>query len=228
MPQQLSPPLVPAALPFSKFTPGFLSLTVADDMRSLIWRAIVKKACSTFCAFLAEVSTKGIPRLSANSYYLFISTKHESSPWACPHLCHRIIDDLLVCHIALVADEELVDTFGCIAVDLLQPLLDVVEALHVCHVVNDADAVCAAVVGGGDCAEALLACGVPLCDGVSAIVLHYCLPTLVHHRDQRTICSFTFLPSISTVLIFCRCCQRLVCHCPRRAELTKSTPMVEM
>lgn len=37
-------------------------------MRSLICRAIVKKACSTLDAFLAEVSRKGIPRLSANSY----------------------------------------------------------------------------------------------------------------------------------------------------------------
>lgn len=36
-------------------------------MRSLIWRAIVRKACSTLDAFLAEVSRKGIPRLSANS-----------------------------------------------------------------------------------------------------------------------------------------------------------------
>jgi hypothetical protein len=29
---------------------------------------MVKKACSTLLAFLAEVSRKGIPRLSANSY----------------------------------------------------------------------------------------------------------------------------------------------------------------
>lgn len=37
-------------------------------MRSLIWRAMVKKACSTLLAFFAEVSRKGMPRLSANSY----------------------------------------------------------------------------------------------------------------------------------------------------------------
>ena len=29
---------------------------------------MVKKACSTLVAFFAEVSKKGIPRLSANSY----------------------------------------------------------------------------------------------------------------------------------------------------------------
>jgi len=34
---------------------------------TLICRAIVKKACSTFVAFLAEVSRKGMPRPSANS-----------------------------------------------------------------------------------------------------------------------------------------------------------------
>lgn len=37
-------------------------------MRSLIWRAMVRKACSTLLAFLAEVSRKGMPRLSANSW----------------------------------------------------------------------------------------------------------------------------------------------------------------
>jgi hypothetical protein len=29
---------------------------------------MVRKACSTLLAFLAEVSRKGMPRLSANSY----------------------------------------------------------------------------------------------------------------------------------------------------------------
>ena len=45
-----------------------LVLAVVVPMRSLIWRAMVRKACSTLLAFLAEVSRKGIPRLSANSY----------------------------------------------------------------------------------------------------------------------------------------------------------------
>ena len=42
-------------------------LAVAVPMRSLIWRAMVRKACSTLLAFFAEVSRKGMPRLSANS-----------------------------------------------------------------------------------------------------------------------------------------------------------------
>jgi hypothetical protein len=44
----------------------------------------------------------------------------------------------------------------------LQPLLDVVEAVHVGDIVDDADTVCAAVVGRCDCSEAFLASGVPL------------------------------------------------------------------
>ena len=77
-------------------------------------------------------------------------------------LCHGVLDDLLVGHIALVADEELVNTLGRVAVDLLEPLLDVVERVHVGDIVDDTDPVGATVVGGGDGAEALLAGGIPL------------------------------------------------------------------
>ncbi len=78
------------------------------------------------------------------------------------YLGDLVVDYLLLRHIALVADEQLVDALGRIPVDFLQPLLDVVERVHVGHIVDDADAVGAAVVRGGDCAEALLAGGVPL------------------------------------------------------------------
>ena len=53
-----------------------LLLTVVLPMRSLIWRAMVRKACSTLLAFLADVSRKGIPRLSANSYDASVRTCH--------------------------------------------------------------------------------------------------------------------------------------------------------
>jgi hypothetical protein len=43
------------------------------------------------------------------------------------YLCNLVIHNLLIRHIALVAHEELVDTLRRISVDLLQPLLDVVE-----------------------------------------------------------------------------------------------------
>ena len=42
--------------------------TLRETHRSLICLDIVKKACSTLVAFLAEVSRKGIPSWSANSY----------------------------------------------------------------------------------------------------------------------------------------------------------------
>mmetsp|Transcript_8630 Transcript_8630/g.24220 ORF Transcript_8630/g.24220 Transcript_8630/m.24220 type:complete len:319 (-) Transcript_8630:1038-1994(-) len=70
-------------------------------------------------------------------------------------------DDPLGRQVGLVADEELVDILAGVAVDLVEPLLDVVEGFVVGDVVDDDDAVGAAVVRGGDGAEALLAGGVP-------------------------------------------------------------------
>lgn len=58
-----------------------------------------------------------------------------------------VLHDLLVRHIALVSYEKLVDALGSVSVDLLQPLLDVVEGVHVGDIVDDADAVGATVVG---------------------------------------------------------------------------------
>lgn len=78
------------------------------------------------------------------------------------YLGNGVLDDLLVRHIALVADKELVDALGGVTVNLLQPLLDVVESVHIGHVVDDADAVSATVVRRGDGAEALLASCIPL------------------------------------------------------------------
>jgi hypothetical protein len=57
-----------------------------------------------------------------------------------------VLNHLLVRHIALVAHQQLVDALGCVSIDLLQPLLHVVEGVHVRHIVDDADAVCAPIV----------------------------------------------------------------------------------
>lgn len=62
------------------------------------------------------------------------------------YLCHRILNGTLIGHIALVADEKLVHTLRGVAVDFLEPLLDVVEGVHVCDIIHDADAMGAAVV----------------------------------------------------------------------------------
>ena len=78
------------------------------------------------------------------------------------YLRNSVFHDLLVRHIALVADQQLVHSFRSISVNLLQPLLDIVEAVHVGDIVDDADAVRTAIVRGGDGAEALLTCCIPL------------------------------------------------------------------
>lgn len=63
------------------------------------------------------------------------------------HLCHRVFNHLLVSHVTLVAHKKFVHALRSIAIDLLQPLLHVVEAVHVSDIVDNADAVRSAVVG---------------------------------------------------------------------------------
>jgi hypothetical protein len=133
-----------------------LLLAVAVPILSLICLAIVKKACSTFEAFLAEVSRKGMPRLSANSY-----AQYQHSVFLDPqpvtqsvvdgedktHLGNGVFNNFLVRHIAFVSNQQLVHTLCGISVNLLQPLLDIVERVHVRDIVNDTDAMRAAIVG---------------------------------------------------------------------------------
>lgn len=83
------------------------------------------------------------------------------------YLSDRVFDHLFVRHIALVTHEKLVDTFGSVAVNLLKPLLHIVEAVHVGDIINDTDAVGAAVVGRGNGTKAFLASSVPLTGGHS-------------------------------------------------------------
>lgn len=78
------------------------------------------------------------------------------------YLRNGVLHDLLVRHITLVAHQQLVHTFGSVAVDLLKPLLDIIERIHISHIVDNADAMCSAVVGGCDGSESLLTSGIPL------------------------------------------------------------------
>lgn len=91
-----------------------------------------------------------------------IATQGYRCPWRKAYLRHGVLHDLLVLHIALVADEQLVDTLGGISVNLLKPLLDVVEGVHVGHIIDDANTVGTTVVRRGDGTEAFLASSVPL------------------------------------------------------------------
>lgn len=72
------------------------------------------------------------------------------------------VNDLLCGHITLVSNEEFVDVLAGIAVNFLQPLLDVAERCLVCDIVDDDDSVGSAIVAGGDGSEALLTGGIPL------------------------------------------------------------------
>ena len=76
-------------------------------------------------------------------------------------LGHLGVDDLLEGQIALVTDEELVDAITGVFVNLTEPLLNVVEGLHIGDIVHYGNTVGTAVVGGGDGAEALLSSGIP-------------------------------------------------------------------
>ena len=78
------------------------------------------------------------------------------------HLGRLRLDRPLGGEIGLVADEQLVDILARVAVNLLQPLLDVVERLLIGDIVDDNDAVRAAIVRRCDRAESLLAGRVPL------------------------------------------------------------------
>ena len=78
------------------------------------------------------------------------------------YLRNSILYHLLIRHITLIPHKQLIHTLRSIAINLLQPLLNVVEGVHVRHIVDDADAVRAAVVRGCDGAEALLTCCIPL------------------------------------------------------------------
>mmetsp|Transcript_109832 Transcript_109832/g.289731 ORF Transcript_109832/g.289731 Transcript_109832/m.289731 type:complete len:255 (-) Transcript_109832:78-842(-) len=70
-------------------------------------------------------------------------------------------DDLLRGQIALVSNQQLVHSVRRVLVDLLHPMLHVLERLLIGDVVDDDDAMGAAVITAGDGAESLLAGGVP-------------------------------------------------------------------
>jgi len=72
-----------------------------------------------------------------------------------------IFNHLLARQIALVADEKLVDPLAGVPVDLLEPLFDVRIGVAVRDVVDNDDAVSAAVVRRRNCAKAFLTGSVP-------------------------------------------------------------------
>lgn len=112
--------------------------------------------------------------------------------------------------VRLVAHQELVHVLARVAVNLAQPLLHVVERLHVRAVKHQDDALRAAVVAARDCAEALLSC---------------CVPDLQLDHFAVAVQRFDFL--------FSRPPQNVIFQRTKKVRgfvrlQTKSTPIVEM
>jgi hypothetical protein len=93
-------------------------------------------------------------------------------------LRHSIFDNLLVRHIALVAYEQLVDAIGGVAINLLKPLLHVVEGVHIGDIVDDADTVSPSVIRTGNGPETLLAGSIPNLE-------LYCLAIELYRSDFK-------------------------------------------
>ncbi len=166
IPQQQPPPgastLVPEAGKLTRPAPDDASCW--EPTRSLICLAMVRKDCSTFVEFFADVSRKGIPSRSANSYcgsiIVILQTRRHCAPPS--YLGSGILHLALGGQIGLVPHQQLVDALGGVAINLLHPLVDIGKAVCIRNVIDDNDSVRAAIVAAGDGSEALLSCRVPL------------------------------------------------------------------
>lgn len=77
------------------------------------------------------------------------------------YLSRRILHRPFRRQVTLVSHQELADALTAVPLHLLQPHANVGKRLGVGNVIDDNNAVGAAVIGGGDGAEAFLAGGVP-------------------------------------------------------------------
>jgi hypothetical protein len=127
--------------------------------------------CSALGGCLEEWDTKLIGK------GLWVSSSRSESQRA--FLGNGVIDGFLGDQIRFVSDQKLVDTFNCVSVNLLQPLLDIREGIYrsasdssiwsrqltaVCDVVDDNDTVSTPVVRRGNGPETFLSSGIPLLD----------------------------------------------------------------
>lgn len=67
----------------------------------------------------------------------------------------------IVLQVALVADKQLHNILIAELVDLGQPVLDILEGLTVCDIIDEDDSVGTLVVWGGDGLKSLLSCSIP-------------------------------------------------------------------
>lgn len=153
-------------------------------MCTLICLAIVKNACSTLVAFFAEVSRKGIPRLSANSYTRIEVRSPCATRFPISHTFATVYSTTFLSAISLLFPTRSLFTpsvayrsiswshcltwlkesdFG----QHVPPSCGRCIRTHIRYVENDADSMGATVVGRGDCSEAFLSGGIPLRSRVS-------------------------------------------------------------
>ena len=114
-------------------TPVHAQKKVRQAHRSLICFAMVKKACSTFVAFFADVSRKGMESWSAKSWIIDVSDAFKLDlirRKTRTDLRRTILHDLLAREVRFVTNKQLVHALRSVAVDLLQPLLDVGERIY--------------------------------------------------------------------------------------------------
>jgi len=110
---------------------------------------------------LLDVSRDGSERLDDVDVALGGRLEELNAVLVGKSLTASSLHNLLRQHIALVADQNLVDVVRCVLLNVADPVANVLEALLVGHVVDEQDAHGAAVVRGRDRAEALLASRIP-------------------------------------------------------------------
>lgn len=110
-------------------------------------------ASSTFVASFALVSMKGMPIWSANSCN---RKKKQEEGWDVLVLGHEhyhssnykqnvkaiylscvIWDNSICCQITLVSNQKFVNIVTSITVNFTEPLLHIIEAIFICHVINN-------------------------------------------------------------------------------------------
>lgn len=70
-------------------------------------------------------------------------------------------DDSLRREITLVTNKELVHILSSVSIDLVQPLLHIVERLHISYIIDNDDTMSSAVVARSNGAETFLPSGIP-------------------------------------------------------------------
>mmetsp|Transcript_104983 Transcript_104983/g.338542 ORF Transcript_104983/g.338542 Transcript_104983/m.338542 type:complete len:217 (-) Transcript_104983:32-682(-) len=138
--------------------------------------------CHHLIGNLEERAVDVVPRLRRGLVECHVEIAREGLA-----LLFRDLAEDLVCEVRLVAHEDALHSIGAVIVELLDPILNVVEAGPVGDIVGDDNAHCRPVVRRRDRTEALLPGGVPdLEPKLPAVALNR-LPLEVHTDGQDKV-----------------------------------------